>query len=38
MENMTVGMCLDYMQEYIDMSNPKKTRNRRANQKDFDSF
>jgi len=38
MENMTIGMCLDYMQEYVDMNNPKKVRNRKANQADFDSF
>ncbi|CAI3227035.1 conserved hypothetical protein [Clostridium neonatale] len=37
-ENMTIGMCLDYIQEYTDMINPKKTRARKATQKDFDSF
>ena len=35
---MTIGMCLDYMQEYVDMSNPNKVRNRKASQADFDRF
>jgi hypothetical protein len=35
---MTVGMVLDYIEEYIDHNNPKKTKKRKANQKDFDSF
>lgn len=38
MENMTIGMCLDYMQEYVDLNNPKKVRNRKASQADFDRF
>lgn len=38
MEVMTVGMCLDYIEEYVDMSNPKKSKNRKATQSDFDSF
>lgn len=35
---MTIGMCLDYIQEYTDILNPKKSKKRRANQNDFDSF
>jgi hypothetical protein len=36
---MTVGNCLDYVQEYIDAQNPKKEkRSRKAKQADFDSF
>ena len=35
---MTVGMVLDYIQEYIDQSNPKKKRQRKATQNDFDAF
>lgn len=38
MEIMTVGMCLDYIEEYVDMNNPKKVRKRKANQSDFDRF
>lgn len=38
MEIMTIGMCLDYIEEYIDMNNPKKDRNKKASQSDMDSF
>ncbi|CAI3193088.1 hypothetical protein CNEO2_160025 [Clostridium neonatale] len=38
MEVMTIGMCLDYIQEYTDMLNPKKKKSRKASQKDFDNF
>jgi hypothetical protein len=38
MEIMTIGMCLDYIEEYVDMNNPKKSKNRKASQSDFDSF
>lgn len=38
MEVMTIGMCLDYMQEYVDINNPKKQKTRQASQSDFDSF
>lgn len=37
MEDMTIGMCLDYMEEYIEFNNPKK-KARKAVQKDFDNF
>jgi hypothetical protein len=36
---MTVGMVLDYLEEYLDHINPKrKKRSRKATQKDFDAF
>jgi hypothetical protein len=36
---MTVGMVLDYIQEFIDHSNPKnKKKSRKATQKDYDAF
>lgn len=36
---MTIGMCLDYIYEYVDMSNVKREgKVRKANQSDFDSF
>ncbi|SDC06299.1 hypothetical protein SAMN05421737_10576 [Shouchella lonarensis] len=37
MHLMTVGMCLDYMDEYIQQ-NSGKTRTRKATQADYDSF
>jgi len=41
LEDMTIGMCLDYIDEYIEYLNPKKKKKkkaRRATQKDFDAF
>lgn len=38
LENMTVGMCLDYIDEYVEQKNPKKKRTRKASQDDFDKF
>lgn len=38
---MTVGMVLDYIQEYIDVNNPKKKKQRstrKATQQDYDAF
>jgi hypothetical protein len=36
---MTIGMCLDYIEEWIEMNNPnKKSKTKIANQNDFDSF
>jgi hypothetical protein len=36
---MTVGMVLDYIQEFIDHNNPEKEKKeRKATQQDFDSF
>jgi len=37
LENMTIGMCIDYMEEVVDAMNPKP-KVRRATQEDFDSF
>lgn len=41
MEMMTVGMALDYIDEYNEIHNPKennKSKTRQAEQSDFDSF
>lgn len=39
LDEMTIGMCLDYIAEYIEMESPKKKKKkRRASQKDFDAF
>jgi len=38
LEEMTIGMCFDYVEEYIKMINPRKPRARRATQEDFDRF
>jgi len=41
MEEMTIGDCLDFIQEYIDSQkkqNKQKTNIRKASQDDFDSF
>lgn len=39
MEDMTIGMCIDYMEEVIEMNNgEKKQKARKATQDDFDSF
>lgn len=38
LEDMTIGMCLDYIDEYIEMQNPKKKKARRATQSDYDAF
>ena len=35
---MTVGMVLDYLEEYIEHNKPKKKRKRKASQSDFDAF
>jgi hypothetical protein len=36
---MTVGMVLDYIQEFIDQNNPNKEKKpRKATQEDFDAF
>lgn len=38
MEDMTIGMCLDYIDEWIEMNNPQNKKTRQATQSDFDSF
>ena len=35
---MTIGMCLDYITEYVDMNNPEKANKRNASQSDMDAF
>ncbi|WP_187442342.1 hypothetical protein [Sutcliffiella horikoshii] len=38
LDQMTVGMCVDYIEEVVEFRNPKKKNVRRAKQSDFDSF
>ena len=41
MEEMTIGDCLDFIQEFVDnqkKTGEKKEKVRKATQKDFDSF
>ncbi|WP_197140175.1 hypothetical protein [Lysinibacillus sphaericus] len=41
LETMTIGMVLDYIDEYQEMKNPNKKEKktvRKASQADFDSF
>ena len=38
LEDMTIGMCLDYIEEYIEMNKPANQKVRRASQVDFDNF
>jgi len=38
LEDMTVGMCLDYIEEYIKMNKPNNKKVRTASQADFDNF
>lgn len=34
---MTIGMCLDYMDDFVEMSNPQE-KTKKAGQKEFDDF
>ena len=38
LEDMTIGMCLDCIEEYIEMNKPANQKVRRASQVDFDNF
>jgi hypothetical protein len=38
LEIMNIGMCLDYIEEYVEAQKPPKQKTRKASQKDFDSF
>lgn len=39
MDQMTIGMCLEYVEEYLELhSGNKKESVRNASQNDFDSF
>lgn len=39
MEMMTIGECLDYIENYVDIKNGKQEETiRNATQEDFDSF
>jgi len=35
---MTIGMCLDFIEEFIEMNKPEKEKLRKASQSDFDGF
>lgn len=38
LDDMTLGMCFDYIQEYLELEKPKEPIVRTANQNDFDAF
>lgn len=38
LEIMSIGNCLDYVQEWVEAHNPNKKRVRKARQADFDNF
>ena len=38
MEVMDIGMCLDFIQEWVDAKRPEKEKQRKATQNDFDNF
>jgi hypothetical protein len=38
LEILSIGMCLDYIEEYIEQNKPAKQRKRKATQSDFDAF
>jgi len=38
LEIMTIGMCLDYIEIYVERKNPDKEQTRKASQKDMDFF
>ena len=37
-DDMTIGFCLDYIQEYAEQNKPEEKRVRKATQEDFDAF
>jgi hypothetical protein len=38
LEIMTIGNCLDYIEEFLEQQKPIKERSRKATQTDFDNF
>lgn len=38
MEVMDIGMCLDFIQEWVDSKRPESEKKRKATQNDFDNF
>lgn len=38
LEDMTIGMCLDYIDEYVEMQKPSEEKFREASQAEFDAF
>jgi hypothetical protein len=37
-DQMTIGMCLDYVEEFIERQKPQNKQIRKATQSDFDCF
>lgn len=35
---MTIGNCIDFIEEWLEQQKPQKARKRKARQTDFDSF
>lgn len=35
---MTIGMILDYINDYVEMQKPPEQKTRKAKQTDFDNF
>jgi hypothetical protein len=35
---MTIAMCLDYIEEFVEQQKPPKEKKRKATQADFDAF
>lgn len=35
---MTIGMCIDFIDEFVEMNKPEKDKIRKASQSDFDTF
>jgi hypothetical protein len=38
MDQLTIGGCLDFVDEFIEQSKPSKPKARQASQADFDKF
>lgn len=38
LEILTIGMCLDYIEEFLETEKPAKQRKRKATQSDMDAF
>jgi len=38
LEIMTIGMVIDFVEEFLEQTTPQKKKPRKASQADFDSF
>jgi hypothetical protein len=38
LDDMSIGMCLDYINEYVELQKPEEEKVRTATQNDFDAF